>query len=61
MCYLLKLKTIRLLQIIILLFLSSCTSSYAQDQVPSFIKDSLDIYIDRSMRDNQIPGYLWQS
>ena len=56
MSYLQKSKMIRLLQIIILLFLSSCTSSYAQDQVPSFIKDSLDIYINRSMRDNQIPG-----
>ncbi len=28
----------------------------AQDQVPSFVKDSLDSYIEKAMRDWQIPG-----
>jgi CubicO group peptidase (beta-lactamase class C family) len=29
---------------------------YAQDNTPSFIKDSLDVYVERAMKDWQIPG-----
>lgn len=37
-------------------FFLVCIATYAQDNVPSFIKDSLDIYVERAMKDWQIPG-----
>lgn len=41
------------------LFLLCClpgTAMYAQDTIPSFIRDSLDVYVERGMKDWQIPG-----
>jgi CubicO group peptidase (beta-lactamase class C family) len=43
-------------QFFILLLLFSAAISEAQEKIPSFIKDSLDVYIERSMQINQIPG-----
>lgn len=41
----------------LLLVLAMCKSSSAQtDTLPGFIKDSLDTYVDRALKDWQIPG-----
>jgi CubicO group peptidase (beta-lactamase class C family) len=43
------------LSILFLFFITAC-ASFAQEQVPSFIKDSLDSYVERGLKDWQIPG-----
>lgn len=39
-----------------LLLLHLCVLANAQDSIPSFVKDSLDIYTNRALHDWQIPG-----
>ena len=39
-----------------LLFCFLSTAAFAQDNIPSFVKDSLDTYVERAMKDWQIPG-----
>ena len=40
----------------IFLFLFFALAVTAQDSIPSFVKDSLDIYTNRALKDWQIPG-----
>jgi CubicO group peptidase (beta-lactamase class C family) len=44
-------------KILLILFVSLSQQSFAQtDTIPSFVKDSLDIYVNRALTDWQIPG-----